>query len=118
LGWVVGWDKGEFRGREPLEEERRAGVARRLRGMVADGRQPIREGAVVRRGEEVLGTVTSGNFSPVLERGIGMGFLDTRAPVEDDESVDIELRGKSVPARLTPLPFVRREKTASRRGAA
>ena len=50
LGWVVGWDKGDFRGRAPLEREREAGPARRLRGLVADGRQPPRhDDAVLRR---------------------------------------------------------------------
>ena len=42
LGWVVGWDKAEFTGRAALEEERASGPARRLRGFVADGRQPLR----------------------------------------------------------------------------
>ena len=118
LGWVVGWEKGEFRGRRPLEEERRTGVSRRLRGMLADGRQPIREGAVVRHRGQVVGSVTSGNFSPVLERGIAMGFLDTSVPIEESEQVEIELRRRSVPAQLSSPPFVGREKAASRRGVA
>ena len=37
LGWVVGWAKGEFLGRAALEEEKAAGPARRLRGVVGDG---------------------------------------------------------------------------------
>jgi len=40
LGWVVGWAKGEFVGRAALEEEKAAGPARRLRGVVGEGRQP------------------------------------------------------------------------------
>ena len=52
LGWVVGWDKDEFTGRAALEEERANGPARRLRGFVAAGRQPLRDGSDVcaRRG--------------------------------------------------------------------
>ncbi len=45
LGWVVGWDKAEFTGRAALVEERANGPARRLRGFVADGRQPLRDGS-------------------------------------------------------------------------
>jgi len=107
LGWVVGWDKGEFRGREPLERERRRGPKRLLRGIVAGGRQPLRETAVVRRRHQVVGTVTSGNFSPVLERGIAMAFLDTAAAVPDGEKVEVELRGRAVEGEVSGLPFVK-----------
>ena len=47
LGWVVSWDKGPFRGREALERERTAGIARRLRGLLAEGRRPPRNGDAV-----------------------------------------------------------------------
>ena len=49
LGWVVGWDKAEFRGREALEAERHDGVRRRLVGLATEGRQPPREGGYGRR---------------------------------------------------------------------
>ena len=45
LGWVVGWEKGEFRGRAALEAERERGVARRLVGMLVEGRRPPRAGS-------------------------------------------------------------------------
>ena len=80
LGWVVGWNKGDFPGRAAVEEERASGPARRLRGFVASGRQPLREGADVCRGTEPVGVVTSGNFSPMRERGIGLGFVDAGRP--------------------------------------
>ena len=106
LGWVVRFDKGDFRGRAPLEAERARGVARRLRGMTTAGRQPPREGATVTRDGAPAGTVTSGNFSPVLGHGIALGFLDPA--IEPGVDVDIEVRGKSLPARVVDLPFVRR----------
>jgi aminomethyltransferase len=77
LGWVVGWDKDEFRGRSALERERDLGPRRVLRGLVTENRQPPRDGARVLGGTSAIGTVTSGNFSPVLGRGIAMAFLDT-----------------------------------------
>jgi aminomethyltransferase len=89
-----------------------------LRGIVAEGRQPLRDAAVVRCGATAVGTVTSGNFSPVLERGIAMAFVDTGARIDDGTQVELELRGRAVPARLTALPFVRQGATASRLGAA
>ena len=93
LGWVVGWNKGDFPGRAALEKERASGPARRLRGFVASGRQPLREGAEVCRGTEPVGVVTSGNFSPMRERGIGLGFVDADARMLDGDEVTIVQRG-------------------------
>ena len=49
LGWVVGWDKADFRGRAALAAEREQGIARRLRGLSVEGRRPPREGSRVLR---------------------------------------------------------------------
>jgi aminomethyltransferase len=107
LSWVVGWDKGAFRGRAALERERAAGPRRVLRGLVAESRQPPRDGASVLGGTSAIGMVTSGNFSPVLGRGIAMAFLDTDHDVAVGEEVTIDIRGRSLPARVVHLPFVR-----------
>jgi aminomethyltransferase len=104
LGWVVGWDKGEFRGRAALEAERERGIARRLRGMVLEGRQPPREGYVVRVDGKPAGEVTSGNFSPMLERGIALGFVPP--DVGPGAAVEVDLRGKAAPGKVVKLPFL------------
>ncbi len=70
LGWVVGWDKHAFRGRAALLAERERGISRRLVGLSTEGRQPPREGAELRIDGTRVGTVTSGNFSPMLGHGI------------------------------------------------
>jgi aminomethyltransferase len=106
LGWVVRFDKGDFRGRAPLEAERDRGVARLLRGMTTTGRQPPREGAVVSLGGAPVGTVTSGNFSPMLGHGIALGFLDPA--IAPGTEVEIDVRGRSLPATVVEPPFVRR----------
>lgn len=122
LGWVVGWEKGDFRGRSALERERKEGPRRRLRGLIAEGRQPLREGATVHaqhaphapKQGPLVGTVTSGNYSPVLDRGIAMAFIDTDSEFDDGDEVELELRGRRLPARVTRLPFVsHRPATAS-----
>jgi aminomethyltransferase len=107
LGWVVGWDKGPFRGRGPLEAERDAGVARRLRGVVVAGRQPPREGGAVLAGERPVGEVTSGNFSPVLGCGIALAMIDTGAALSNDAPVSIDVRGRRLDGRVVAPPFVR-----------
>ena len=106
LGWVVGWEKAEFRGRDALEREREHGPRRRLGGLVAEGRQPPRDGAIVLAGENPIGTVTSGNFSPVLGRGIAMAFLDTSRDVADGQELTIDVRGRHLCAHVVALPFV------------
>ncbi len=104
LGWVVGWDKPEFRGRDALAAEKESGPARRLRGLVVDGRQPPREGYSVVIDGAPAGTVTSGNFSPVLGTGIAMAFLPPE--VEPGTPVEVEARGKVLSGRVVKLPFV------------
>ena len=106
LGWVLGWDKTTFRGRSAVEAERARGVARHLTGIVADGRQPLREGGVVRVDGRIVGALTSGNYSPVLERGIGLAMATEVLPAA--HPVTVELRGRSVAAATVELPFVRK----------
>jgi len=108
LGWVLGWEKPTFRGRAAVERERERGVRRALAGVIADGRQPLRDGGVVVRDGVDVGVLSSGNFSPVLERGIGMGLLDEGLVA--GEAVTVMLRGRAIPASLTALPFVRKAK--------
>jgi aminomethyltransferase len=109
LGWVVGWAKGEFRGRGALEAERAAGPARRLRGIALEGRRPPREGHAVLVEGAPAGTVTSGNFSPVLERGIALALV--RPDLELGTAVEIDLRGTHAPGTVVATPFVHPTRT-------
>ncbi len=106
LGWVVRWDKGDFRGRAALDAERTRGIARRLVGLALEGRQIAREGHAVLRDGEVVGSVTSGNFSPVLGHGIALAFVPPETAVGD--RVEVDVRGRAVGAVVTGLPFVGR----------
>ena len=106
LQWVVGWNKPAFRGKAALEAERARGVARRLRGIATEGRRPPRQGATVLIDGQVAGTITSGNFSPVLGHGIGLAFLPP--DVTDDAPVAVDVRGSTIAGRVVPTPFVRR----------
>jgi aminomethyltransferase len=106
LGWVVGWDKPAFSGREALLAERGRGVSRRLRGITVEGRQPPREGYSVLVDGKPAGAVTSGNFSPVLGCGIALAFLPP--DVEPGVEVEVDMRGRPTPASVVKLPFVRK----------
>jgi aminomethyltransferase len=107
LGWVVGWDKGDFRGRAALAAERDRGVARRLVGLRTEGRQPPREGAQVLADDAVVGTVTSGNYSPMLEHGIALAFVDAGIGADPGDVLGLEQRGRSREATVVATPFVR-----------
>ena len=108
LGWVLGWNKETFRGRAAVEAERERGVARLLTGVIAEGRQPLRDGGEVLVEGQSVGTLCSGNFSPVLERGIGLGLLT--GDLEPGTPAVVALRGREIPVAVTALPFVRKAK--------
>ncbi|MGZ4675509.1 MAG: glycine cleavage system aminomethyltransferase GcvT [Acidimicrobiia bacterium] len=104
LGWVVRWDKGEFRGRAALAAERERGVARRLRGLLVAGRRPPRAHNPVLVDGVAVGEVTSGNFSPMLGQAIALAFLPPETP--DGAAVVIDVRGNELAATVTKPPFV------------
>ena len=109
LDWVVAWGKGDFRGREALEAERKRGVERLLRGLEVEGRQPPRAGYQVMLDGAAVGQVTSGNYSPTLGRGIALAFLPP--PLKAGASVSVDARGQRMPARVVYPPFVSRRRT-------
>jgi aminomethyltransferase len=57
----------------------------------------------------VVGEVTSGTWSPTLEKAIGMAYLPPALAVPGTE-IDLDVRGKTVGATVVPLPFYRRPK--------
>ena len=103
LGWVVRFDKGDFRGRDPLAAERDRGVARHLDGIATDGRQPARQGSAVLVDGAPVGEVTSGNFSPMLCHGIALAFVPPAVDV--GTAVAIVVRGRDLPGEIVELPF-------------
>jgi aminomethyltransferase len=108
LDWVVAWDKGDFRGRDALEAERRRGIERILRGLEVEGRQPPRAGYKVMMDGVAIGDVTSGNFSPTLNRGIALAFLPP--PVKAGAAVSVDARGSRLAATVVYPPFVSRRR--------
>ncbi len=113
LAWSVGWDKEAFTGRDALVAERQRGPQRRLVGLATEGRQPPRAGSTVTAGGAPVGTVTSGNFSPVLGRGIALALCDTSVACTEGTPVAVELRGRFIAATVVGLPFVRRGQRAN-----
>ena len=108
LGWVVAWTKGDFRGRAALEVEQARGISRLLTGIATEGRRPPREGCPVLIDAVPAGTLTSGNFSPVLGHGIALAFLPPKTDV--GTAVEIDVRGSRLPGAVVKTPFVAKQK--------
>jgi len=75
-------------------------------GLLLAGRRPAREGAkIVNKNGDAIGRVTSGGYSPTLERPIAMGYV-SREYGQDGMELGIDVRGKILAAQVTPMPFV------------
>ena len=108
LGRVVKLTKpGDFVGRAPLEKVARDGPARRLVGLIVEGRGIARHGYPVFAGDRRTGIVTSGTQSPTLGVPIAMAYV-APGDAEPGTVVDVEIRDARVPARVVALPFYKR----------
>jgi aminomethyltransferase len=109
LGRVVKLGKeGDFVGRAALEKVARDGPARRLVGLIVEGRGIARHGHPVWSGDRRTGVVTSGTQSPTLGVPIAMAYV-APGDAEPGTVVDVEIRDARVPARVVALPFYRRD---------
>ena len=110
LGWTVAWEPQDrdFIGRGALAAQKASGSTRKFVGLLVEDR------AVLRSHQKVIvpavgeGEVTSGTFSPTLQRSIGLA----RVPAKTGDRCEVEIRGKLVPARVVRPPFVRHGKIA------
>lgn len=76
-------------------------------GLQLDGKRAAREGAVIVQGDEQVGEVTSGTFSPTFQRPIAMGYVKPTASAPG-APLAVDIRGKHHPAQVVPLPFYQR----------
>ena len=97
--------EGGFPGAERILAELANGAPRQWVGLSLDGRQAAREGAAVFAGNEQVGIVTSGGFSPSLERPIATAYV-TSVHAAPGTVLEIDVRGKRLTATVTPMPFV------------
>nr|WP_243415099.1 glycine cleavage system aminomethyltransferase GcvT [Altererythrobacter segetis] len=96
---------GGFPGAERILTLLASGAPIRRVGLSLEGRMAAREGADVFAGEARIGTVTSGGFSPTLSHPIAMAYVDSAHSSEGTE-LELEVRGKRLPTRVVPMPFV------------
>jgi aminomethyltransferase len=106
-GWAVGWSKPEFWGREALLAEKAAGPARTLWGIEALDRGIPRAHMSVLRGDDTVGEVTSGTFSPTKRVGIGLALLSTESGAKEGDELELDVRGRRSRVRVVKPPFVK-----------
>jgi aminomethyltransferase len=103
LGWVCALDK-QFTGVEELRRVKEAGPSRRLAAFVMVDKAIPRAGMAIAEG----GEVTSGSLSPMLDVGIGMGYVEAAAAAPDSE-LTIDVRGRPRKARVVKKPIYKRD---------
>lgn len=107
LEWVTKFSKGPFLGREVLLRQKQEGVKRRLVGLeTIEPGIPRSHYPILKQGRPI-GEVTSGTMSPTLRKSIALGYVLTEEAGVGN-SVEIEIRGRAVKARIVSLPFYRR----------
>jgi aminomethyltransferase len=104
LGWLVKLDKGDFIGRKTILEIKEKGLTRKLAAFILLEKGIPRSGYPVVSEDKIVSSVASGAFSPSINKGIGTAYL----PVDiagTGERIDVEIRGRNVPAEVVKPPF-------------
>ncbi len=107
LDWVTKFSKPEFIGREALLVQKNHGLKRRLVGLELLAPGIARSGYELFKQGRSIGRVTSGTKSPSLGKAIALGYVSSDE-AEVGNVMDVEIRGRSVPAKVVALPFYRR----------
>jgi aminomethyltransferase len=104
LGWVTKFTK-EFTNSEALKSEKEYGPERKLVAFELDERGIPRHGYDIVDGHgKTIGVVTSGTMSPMLNKGIGLGYVPTILS-EVGSKINIQIRKNAIPATVVKLPF-------------
>lgn len=96
---------GGFPGADRVQREIEQGPARKLVGILPDGKAPAREGTEIHsKGGTQIGVITSGGFGPTYGGPVAMGYVESGSAGIDTE-IDLMVRGKPRPARVAAMPF-------------
>jgi aminomethyltransferase len=106
--WIVDWEK-DFIGKLALIQAKQKGVSKKLVGAEITGRGIARHGYKVFCGAQEIGLVTSGTYSPTLNKAIALVFVDIAHSIPGTE-ISIAVRDTMTAAKIVKLPFYKREK--------
>ncbi len=107
LGWITKLQKGQFVGKDAIASVKERGVQRKLVGFTVEAKAFPRHGYPLYVNGTHVGAVTSGTFSPTLDKGIGMGYVPV-ASATPGSRIDVLIRGRQVPATVVAVPFVKK----------
>jgi aminomethyltransferase len=107
LSFAVKLKAGDFIGKSALAAIKAAGIQKHRIGLALTGKRIAREGSSVLVAGREVGKVTSGTFSPTLEKPIAMAYAESPTPTTG-QAVEVDIRGKREPATIVELPFYRR----------
>jgi aminomethyltransferase len=109
--WIVDLNKGDFIGRQVLQQQKTSGVTKRLVAFELTQKAVPRHGFKILSGDssgrKEIGEVTSGNLSPILQKGIGLGYVPAQVATVGS-SICIDIRGRAMPAVIAQPPFYRK----------
>jgi len=108
LGWIVKLDKGDFIGSDAIARVKKEKPERKLVCMVLKDRGFPRHGYDIYKDNEKVGTVTSGMVSPSLNKPIAMGYVPRKGS-KSGNTVEIDIRGKRLPADIIKPPFYKKK---------
>src|SRR6185295_11146408 len=106
LGWTVHLDKPDFIGKESLVEKQRAGLARKLVGLILDGERIARQGSEVTAQGQPVGTITSGSMGISLGKPVAMAYL-RHDHAGSGTKLEVRTRGSESPASVVARPMYR-----------
>ena len=108
LGWITKLEKGDFIGRQSMVKAKESGLKRKLVGLSLPDKMLARHGYPIAMNGSTVGEVTSGTFSPSLQHGIALGYV-AQAHAAVGTTVNVQIRGKEVPATVVRIPFVQKQ---------
>lgn len=108
LGWITKLNKGDFIGKPAIEKAKAEGLKRKLVGLMLTDKAVPRHGYSILANGSTIGTVTSGTFSPSLEKGIAMGYVEI-SHSNAGSPVQIDIRGKMINASVVTVPFLKKD---------
>jgi aminomethyltransferase len=107
LGWITKLNKDNFVGKNALLKVKKDGLKRKLVALLSDEKCFPRHGYDLTVSGNKVGVITSGTVSPVLDKAIALGYVDSKF-TQDGSIINFSIRGKEIPAKIVKLPFVKK----------
>lgn len=108
LGWITKLKKdSDFVGKAALQDAKEKGLERKLIALTSNEKSFPRPGYEITSDGKVVGKITSGTVSPILEKPIALAYVD-KDYCSDHVQLNFNIRGKEIPAKISSLPFVKK----------